>query len=358
MTEGADAMGGIVLVAGARPNFVKIAPIAWELRARGLPFAIVHTGQHYDPLMSDVFFRDLGIPEPGVHLGVGSGTHAVQTAGVMLAIEPVLRRARPRWVVVVGDVNSTLAAALVAVKLGIPAAHVEAGLRSHDRSMPEEVNRIVTDRISDLLLTPSEDADGNLLSEGIPPDRIVRAGNVMIDCLERHLAGARARKVPESMGLGERAYAVMTLHRPQNVDDPGVLSSILDAAGTIAARLPVVFPVHPRLGERIRGAGGLLRAVDPMSYTDFLGLVAGSRLVLTDSGGLQEETSVLGIPCLTLRANTERPITTTLGTNRLVGVDAGRIAAAAMQALEEEARPARIPLWDGRTAGRIVDALS
>lgn len=349
---------GILLVAGARPNFMKIAPITWALRERSIPFSIVHTGQHYDPGMSDVFFRDLDIPAPDVHLGVGSGTHAEQTAGIMRAIEPVMLSSRPRWVVVVGDVNSTMAAALVAVKLRIPTVHVEAGLRSHDRSMPEEVNRVVTDGVADLLLTPSGDADANLLAEGIPPGRIVCTGNVMIDCLVRHLEDARARCVPESLGLTERGYAVMTLHRPGNVDDHGVLSGILEAVERIAGWLPVVFPVHPRIRERsaVDGASGL-RPVDPMGYRDFLGLLAGARLVLTDSGGLQEESSVLGIPCLTLRQNTERPVTTTLGTNRVVGVDGERITAAAREALDEEVRPRVIPLWDGRAGVRVVDAL-
>jgi UDP-N-acetylglucosamine 2-epimerase (non-hydrolysing) len=284
----------------------------------------------------------------------------------MLAFEPVLVRHRPRWVVVVGDVNSTMAATLVAVKLRIPTAHVEAGLRSRDWEMPEEINRVVADRIADLLLTPSEDADENLLREGVAPERIVRVGNIMIDCLRRHLPAARARGVPEAMGLSPRGYAVMTLHRPSNVDDAATFAGILDGIEPTCARMPVVLPAHPRtrarigelgLAERVRTMGGL-RLCDPLGYLDFLGLTAASALVLTDSGGLQEETSVLGIPCLTLRENTERPITVTLGTNRVVGVAPAAIRTAAAEALQRPAGGREIPLWDGHTAERIVDALA
>jgi UDP-N-acetylglucosamine 2-epimerase (non-hydrolysing) len=357
--------GEILLVAAARPNFMKVAPITWELRRRGLPFSLVHTGQHYDANMSDVFFRDLEMPAADEHLGVGSGTHAEQTARVMLAFEPVLLRRKPRWVVVVGDVNSTMAATLTAVKLHVPTAHVEAGLRSRDWAMPEEINRVITDRVADLLLTPSEDGDENLRAEGVPAERIVRVGNVMIDCLRRCLPAATARGVPASLGLSPGGYAVMTLHRPSNVDDGPTLAGILEAVDAIGRRLPVVLPVHPRtrarleslgLSGRAQGVHGL-RLIEPLGYVDFLGLTAGSALVLTDSGGLQEESSVLGIPCLTLRENTERPITVSLGTNRVVGVAPEAIRRAAAEALDRRPAAREIPLWDGRAAGRIVDAL-
>ena len=364
--RGEAARREILLVAAARPNFMKVAPVCWELQRRGLPFALVHTGQHYDANMSDVFFRDLELPQPHEHLGVGSGTHAQQTAKVMLAFEPVLERRRPGWVVVVGDVNSTLAATLTAVKLRIPTAHVEAGLRSRDWEMPEEINRVVTDRVADLLLTPSEDADRNLHAEGVPARRIVRVGNVMIDCLRRYLPDAMARGVAAGLGLAPGKYAVMTLHRPSNVDHGPTLAGILEAVETIARRLPVVLPVHPRTRARLEALGLAGRArevpglslIEPLGYVDFLGLTASAALVLTDSGGLQEESSVLGIPCLTLRENTERPVTVSLGTNRVVGVDPQAIRTAAAEALDRRPAAREIPLWDGRTAGRIVDALT
>ena len=357
--------GEVLLVAGARPNFVKVAPITWELRKRQLPFSVVHTGQHYDANMSDIFFRDLEMPLPDEHLGVGSGTHAEQTAKIMLAVEPVLARRKPGWVVVVGDVNSTMAATLVAVKLRIPTAHVEAGLRSRDWEMPEEVNRVVTDRIADLLLTPSEDADENLRNEGVAAERIVRVGNVMIDCLARYREAAMAREIPASLGLRRGNYAVMTLHRPSNVDQAGSLAGILDGIEPLAAQMPIVLPVHPRTRARLEALGlserasklGGLRLIEPLGYLDFLGLTEGARLVLTDSGGLQEETSVLGIPCITLRDNTERPITVALGTNQVAGIRTEAIHAAIEAALAAQRSPRSIPLWDGHTAGRIVDAL-
>lgn len=357
--------GEILLVAGARPNFMKVAPVIWELKRRTLPFSLIHTGQHYDPNMSQVFFDDLEIPAPTEHLGVGSASHAEQTARVMIAFEPVVKRRGPVWVVGVGDVNSTMAAALVAVKLRVPFAHIEAGLRSNDWDMPEEVNRVVTDRVADLLLTPSEDADENLRAEGIPPERIKRVGNVMIDCLMKYRPVALERGVPESMGLGRELYAVMTIHRPSNVDEGRTLAGILDAVEQIAQELPIVLPLHPRtraqlgalgLSDRIDSIPGL-RPIEPLGYLDFLSLMSGSRLVLTDSGGLQEETSVMGIPCLTLRQNTERPITLSQGTNRLVGTDPRAIQEAAGQALRTGVEPRSIPLWDGHTAERIVDAL-
>ena len=350
---------------------MKVAPVVEAMGRRRTEFAplVVHTGQHYDAAMSDAFFRDLELPRPDVHLGVGSGTHARQTAAVMERFEPVVVRERPDWVVVVGDVNSTLACALVCAKLGVRVAHVEAGLRSRDRSMPEEINRLLTDQIADLLLTPSADADENLRAEGIPAERIRLVGNVMIDSLLAHLPRAAASNVREELGVAGRDYAVVTLHRPSNVDDAGVLAGIVSALAEIARRLPVVFPVHPRTRARIREFGlaetveraGDLRLTEPLGYLDFLRLFSGARVVLTDSGGLQEETTALGVPCLTLRENTERPVTVTHGTNRVVGTEAGRIVRAASEILDSPRAAgdaARVPpLWDGRTAERILDAI-
>nr|MDQ3804476.1 UDP-N-acetylglucosamine 2-epimerase (non-hydrolyzing) [Acidobacteriota bacterium] len=313
----------VINVVGARPNFMKVAPVVEAMRRRAAEFAplVVHTGQHYDERMSDAFFRDLGMPRPDVHLGVGSGSHARQTAAVMERFEPVVLEARPDWVVVVGDVNSTLACALVCAKLLVRVAHVEAGLRSRDRAMPEEINRLVTDQLSDLLLTPSEDADRNLLAEGIPASRIRMVGNVMIDSLFRQLERARASTARADLGVEGKDYAVVTLHRPSNVDEAGTLRGILSALDEVGARLPVVFPVHPRTRQNLASFGlleqierrGRLRLVEPLGYLDFLRLYSGARLVLTDSGGIQEETTALGIPCLTLRENTERPVTVELG---------------------------------------------
>lgn len=362
----------VLNVVGARPNFMKVAPIVEAMRRRAGEFApmVVHTGQHYDAQMSDAFFRDLGLPEPDVYLGVGSGSHAAQTAAVMQSFEPVVLRERPDWVLVVGDVNSTLACALVCAKLLVKVAHVEAGLRSRDRTMPEEINRLLTDQVADLLLTPSADADRNLRAEGIPEERIRLVGNVMIDSLFKQLGRAEQSTVREDLGLAGRDYAALTLHRPSNVDDPTTLGRILDALGQISRRLPVVFPVHPRtrkalsepgLASRLRDAPDL-RLIEPLGYLDFLRLYSGARLVLTDSGGIQEETTALGVPCLTLRENTERPVTVELGTNAVVGTDPERILSAARAALDAprdgRPRPARVPpLWDGRTADRILDAL-
>src|SRR5437588_12584222 len=356
-------------VVGARPNFMKVAPVVEAMGRRAREFAplVVHTGQHYDAQMSDAFFRDLGLPEPDVYLGVGSGSHAQQTAAVMQHFEPVVVQERPDWVVVVGDVNSTLACALVCVKLAVPVVHVEAGLRSRDRTMPEEINRVLTDQVADLLLTPSADADRNLLAEGTPPERIRLVGNVMIDSLFKRLARAGRSKVREELGVEGRDYAVVTLHRPSNVDDAGVLRRILSALSTLAVRLPMVFPAHPRTRKMIAefglddavGRGGLL-LTKPLGYLDFLRLFSGARLVLTDSGGIQEETTALGIPCLTLRENTERPITVETGTNTIVGNDTARIVNTAFAALDQPAssRPPRVPpLWDGHTAERVVNVL-
>jgi UDP-N-acetylglucosamine 2-epimerase (non-hydrolysing) len=358
----------VLNIVGARPNFMKIAPIQREMLRRAGDFRpmIVHTGQHYDAAMSASFFRDLGIPEPDHHLEVGSASHAVQTARIMTAFEPVVLAERPDWVLVVGDVNSTIACALVAVKLGVKVAHVEAGLRSRDRSMPEEINRILTDSISDLLLTTSRDADENLKLEGVDPGKIRFVGNVMIDSLYYNLEKAKGLDVRDSLGMADSNYAVLTLHRPSNVDDPDVLGGLLDALRDISMRLPIIFPVHPRtranidrfgFKSRVEDCG--IRLVEPLGYLDFMNLYSGARLVLTDSGGLQEETTALGIPCLTLRENTERPITVELGTNVVVGTDPDKIRAAADSALMTGAgENARVPpLWDGRSAARICDAL-
>jgi UDP-N-acetylglucosamine 2-epimerase (non-hydrolysing) len=360
----------VINVVGARPNFMKVAPIVEAMGRRAVEFAplVVHTGQHYDERMSDAFFQDLGLPEPDVYLGVGSGSHAQQTAAVMQLFEPVVLRERPDWVLVVGDVNSTLACALVCSKLGIRVAHVEAGLRSRDRSMPEEINRLLTDQLADLLLTPSSDGDRNLLAEGIPAERIRFVGNVMIDSLLKHLAVAERSRVREELEVEGRDYSVVTLHRPSNVDDAATLRRILSALERVGERLPVIFPAHPRTHKNLSEFGlleplrasGRVRVVEPLGYLDFLRLYSGARLVLTDSGGIQEETTALGIPCLTLRENTERPVTVELGTNRIVGTDDARIVSEAEAALERARTgetPRVPPLWDGRTADRILDAL-
>lgn len=359
----------VINVVGARPNFMKVAPIVAAMKRRPAVFQplVVHTGQHYDAAMSDSFFRDLDLPQPDVHLGVGSGSHAVQTAAVMERFEPVVVGEKPDWVLVVGDVNSTIACALVCVKLGVKVAHVEAGLRSRDRTMPEEINRLLTDQIADLLFTPSPDADENLIAEGIPRERIRFVGNVMIDSLQKNLSVARALPTREQLGLSGTDYALLTLHRPSNVDMRDSFERILDALEAIAKQLPIVFPVHPRTKKTIAelGLSGRvesikeLRLVDPLGYLDFLNLSSGARLVLTDSGGIQEETTALGIPCLTLRENTERPITVEMGTNVVVGTDTAKIISAATAALNGSARtsPRQPPLWDGHTSERILDAL-
>jgi UDP-N-acetylglucosamine 2-epimerase (non-hydrolysing) len=358
-------MKTVLHIVGARPNFMKVAPIYKAIAERGvLRQLLVHTGQHYDAKMSDVFFEDLGIPAPDVHLGVGSGSHAEQTARVMIELEKVFAEHRPDLVSVVGDVNSTVAAALVAAKMLIPLAHVEAGLRSFDRAMPEEVNRLVTDRLADLLLTPSRDGDENLLKEGVHPSRIFFVGNVMIDSLLASKAKADALPTLQNLGLSPRSYAVCTLHRPSNVDDPNVLGGLLDALGFVSQSLPVIFPVHPRTRKVIQDSGlqatvdsfPQLRFVEPMGYLEFLALTSQARLILTDSGGLQEESTALDVPCLTLRENTERPVTVTEGTNLLVGTDPGRIKAEASRILSGAGKKGRVPdFWDGRAAERIAD---
>lgn len=358
----------ILNIVGARPNFMKIAPIVREMRRFGgelLP-KIVHTGQHYDEAMSDAFFADLGIPVPDFHLEVGSASHAVQTARIMIAFEKVILEEKPDWVLVVGDVNSTIACSLVCSKLGVRVAHVEAGLRSGDRTMPEEINRILTDAISDLLLTTSPDAAENLKREGIAEEKIHFVGNVMIDSLFFSLENSKKSAIREELNLNGKDYAVLTLHRPSNVDERGVFAGLLDALNEISQKIPIIFPAHPRttkqisefgFQERIRGSG--IKIIEPLGYLDFLRLYSGSKLVLTDSGGLQEETTALGIPCLTLRENTERPITIEMGTNQLVGVDPEKITSSAFNILEtDEQKESRIPpLWDGRAAERIVQAL-
>ncbi|AKU92242.1 non-hydrolyzing UDP-N-acetylglucosamine 2-epimerase [Vulgatibacter incomptus] len=354
----------IVHVVGARPNFMKIAPILQAVARAGFAEQkLVHTGQHYDPSMSDVFFTDLGMPRPDIYMGVGSGSHAEQTAKVMLGFEKLCLEERPNLVVVVGDVNSTFACALVAAKLQIRCAHVEAGLRSGDMRMPEEVNRVLTDRMCELLLTPSRDGDENLLREGTPPERIHFVGNVMIDSLLSHLPRAKALGIPEKLDLDPGGYGVLTLHRPSNVDDPVVLGGLLGAVEELQRRIPIVFPVHPRtrkqletfgFGPRMAAMPGL-RLCEPFGYLEFLGLTSQARLVLTDSGGLQEETTAVGIPCLTLRENTERPVTVTEGTNTVVGLDPARIAAEANGILDGGGKHGRIPaLWDGKSSERIA----
>jgi UDP-N-acetylglucosamine 2-epimerase (non-hydrolysing) len=355
----------ILNVVGARPNFIKIAPVMEAFRSRrrtgALRARLVHTGQHYDSEMSEVFFSDLEIPRPDIHLNVGSGTHAEQTARVMMAFERVCLDEKPDLILVVGDVNSTMACALVGAKLQIPVAHVEAGLRSFDRSMPEEVNRVVTDAVADLLFTPSRDADDNLAREGVAAGKIHFVGNVMIDTLMRHRDKALKLDTLSRHGLTTGQYGLVTLHRPSNVDDPAVFSEILLALRVISESLPVVFPIHPRSRKRLaefRLDPGAIQLMDPLGYLEFLNLTANARLVLTDSGGLQEETTILQVPCLTLRHSTERPVTVTHGTNMLVGPVADRILSAARSVMGHAALMERRPeLWDGMAANRVVETI-
>jgi UDP-N-acetylglucosamine 2-epimerase (non-hydrolysing) len=354
------------VVAGARPNFVKVAPLMEAFKkANDVQAILVHTGQHYDHLMSEAFFEDLEMPTPDIYLKVGSGTHAEQTAKVLMAFEDFLTHDSVDCVIVVGDVNSTLACALAAAKCRIPVAHVEAGLRSFDRTMPEEINRIVTDALSDYLFTPSVDGDENLRREGAPSDRVFQVGNIMIDTLRRYERAARARSMASRLGLMPNEYIACTLHRPSNVDDENTFRSIVGVIQELSKERAVVFPVHPRTRARMSAFGldnqladERFLAIDPLSYLDFLSLLADAALVLTDSGGIQEETTVLGIPCLTLRESTERPITVTVGTNLVVGTDSIKILDSAKKVLSGNWKQGRIPNgWDGHTASRIVEIL-
>ncbi len=354
----------VVAVAGARPNFMKIAPLLRELRASGrFDTFLVHTGQHYDDAMSDTFFRELGIAAPDVNLGVGSGSHAAMTAEVLRQMEPILLAQKPHALIVVGDVNSTLAATLAASKIGVRVAHVEAGLRSGDRSMPEEINRLVTDALSDWLFVTEPAGRENLLREGVDPARIHEVGNVMIDTLLANLAHARQRDTLDRLGLRAGAYVALTLHRPSNVDDPAQLAGLFEVFEDLHRELPVVFPVHPRtsaaIAQKLGGRAPAIRTIEPLGYLDFLRLMADARFVLTDSGGVQEETTALGVPCLTLRENTERPITISEGTNLLVGTKPAAIRAEAWKLLASRGKRGRVPaLWDGKAAMRIVDVLT
>jgi UDP-N-acetylglucosamine 2-epimerase (non-hydrolysing) len=357
----------ILSVVGARPNLVKIAPILRAMRAQQtIESVLVHTGQHYDKKLSDIFFQQLKIAEPDFNLDVGSGSHSAQTAEILKRIEPVLLEQTPDLVLLVGDVNSTVAASLAAAKLCIPIAHVESGLRSLDRSMPEEINRVVTDALSDYLFVTEDDAITNLLSEGRPSNRIYAVGNVMIDALQQFLPLAQKTDILNELGLIEMGkivpFGLLTLHRPANVDATDNLSELLTGIHAVADQIPIIFPVHPRtqlkLNALAKGDHPGLRMIAPLGYLEFLSLLSSAKLVLTDSGGIQEETTALGVPCLTLRENTERPVTISQGTNLLVGTDPAKILAAATAILAGKAKSGTIPrLWDGHAAERIVDIL-
>jgi len=357
----------IINVVGARPNFMKIAPLmAQYTKYSQIEPLLVHTGQHYDEKMSDLFFRQLDIPKPDINLEVGSASHAVQTAEIMKAFEPMVLEHKPDAVLVVGDVNSTIACGLVAVKLGVKLVHVEAGLRSFDRMMPEEINRVVTDSISDLLFCTEQSGVDNLVHEGISKDRIFLVGNVTIDTLLKNKAKAENSNILNQLNLNGSTFAVLTLHRPSNVDDAIVFGQILDALVVIQNDMPIIFPVHPRtrknlysisLGDRVDGMSGL-RLLEPVGYLDFLKLMSSAKIVLTDSGGIQEETTILGIPCLTLRENTERPVTVKIGSNQIVGTDTSKIIHTYKQAINGGWRKPQIPpLWDGLASERIVKIL-
>jgi UDP-N-acetylglucosamine 2-epimerase (non-hydrolysing) len=369
----------MALVVGARPNFMKIAPLISAINKfnnsidssnstnpiNSINYILVHTGQHYDIEMSQAFFRDLGIPDPDMNLEVGSSSHAAQTAEIMIKFEKLCLEEKPDWVIVVGDVNSTMAAALVAAKLGIKIGHVEAGLRSFDRSMPEEINRLVTDSLADLLFTPSKDGDENLMREGIPPEKIKRVGNIMIDTLVANLEKARQRRPYDRFKVQEKRYAFVTLHRPSNVDDKFSLSSIMDQLNLLSEKIPVIFPVHPRTRKNLEQfslhaserRSKKMIICNPIGYHDTIGLVDKARFVLTDSGGLQEETTFLNIPCLTLRPNTERPVTVTKGTNRLTSLD--KLGEDMNRLLNGRTKKGSIPeLWDGHTAERIIQIIA
>jgi UDP-N-acetylglucosamine 2-epimerase (non-hydrolysing) len=361
----------LLIIAGARPNFMKVAPVikaaeAHNARRGGdgvfLDWQLVHTGQHYDQKMSDVFFQELGIPQPNINLGVGSGSHAQQTASVMCKFEEVCLAQKPDWVVVVGDVNSTMACTLVCAKMGIKVAHVEAGLRSFDRGMPEEINRLVTDSLADLLLTPSADGDENLKREGVPESKIKLVGNVMIDTLATNLAQAESSGILKNLGLKRKSFVYVTLHRPSNVDEKGSLSEIMASLNKLSSRLPIVFPMHPRTRKMLSQFGilpagdGAFHVLDPVGYHDSICLTQNARFVLTDSGGLQEESTYLRTPCLTLPPNTERPVTITHGSNRLTEVS--RLSSDIEEVLNSTNSAGRMPpLWDGKAAIRVVDAI-
>ena len=358
----ADQPPPVCVVAGTRPNFMKVAPVLRALTSRGIGFRLVHTGQHFDASMSDVFFRDLGMAAPDTSLQAGGGSHATQTAAVLVGMEAELQRTRPRLLVVVGDVTSTLSASLAAAKLGIPVAHVEAGLRSRDWTMPEEINRVLTDQLSDLLLIPSEDARENLLREGIAAERIVFVGNVMIDSL--HHALTRTTDVLQRLRLDAKGYAIATMHRPANVDDDAALGASMGILAAVAQKLPVLFPVHPRTRQRLSTSGLAdklcndaphLRIVEPLGYIDFAALVKNATFALTDSGGIQEETTALGVPCITLRESTERPITVTEGTNVVVGLNRERVLVEVARILNGEGKRGTLPRgWGGRAAIEIA----
>lgn len=361
-------MKKILNVVGARPNFMKIAPIQRAMEAHNPAFQpiLVHTGQHYDERMSKFFFDDLQLPQPDVYLGVGSGSHAEQTAKIMIEFEKVVEETRPDLVLVVGDVNSTVACSLVASKLWVPVAHVEAGLRSFDRKMPEEINRIVTDALSDFLFTTEKSGNENLMREGIPATKIYYVGNVMIDSLTFFLEKAKRSRILDELQLNPQGYALVTLHRPSNVDDPDNFRKILAAFAEIQKDIPIIFPIHPRTEKNITQFGlreeveklPNLRLIPPVGYLDFMQLMQNSKFVMTDSGGIQEETTYLHIPCLTIRENTERPVTVEIGTNELVGTDTQKIIANAQKILQGNWKQGSVPeLWDGRAAERIVSVL-
>ncbi|MDI6780763.1 MAG: UDP-N-acetylglucosamine 2-epimerase (non-hydrolyzing) [bacterium] len=357
----------IINVVGARPNFVKISPLIEEMnKFSQIEPIIVHTGQHYDYSMSKQFFQDLNIPDPDIHLEIGSGSHAIQTAKIMMGFEKVLLQEKPDLTLVVGDVNSTIACALVSTKMHIPVAHVEAGLRSEDKGMPEEINRILTDAISDYLFVSEVSGINNLLHEGVPTKKMFFVGNVMIDTLLKYKRQAEETNVLKNLGLESNDYCLLTLHRPSNVDDRDGLKNILGALEEIQRNILVIFPVHPRTRTKIQGfemQGWIdqmkgLRLIHPVSYLEFLGLMSKAQFVLTDSGGIQEETTVLGIPCLTLRENTERPVTVEIGTNIVIGIDQKRILEESKKLINGDKKQGAIPkYWDGNAAGRIVEIL-
>lgn len=353
----------LLVIVGARPNMVKVAPVWHALAERRIEQRLLHTGQHYDHALSGSFFEQLDLPDPDVSLSVGSGTHAEQTAAALVGVERVLLESEYAAILVAGDVNSTLAAALAAAKVGVPVIHLEAGLRSGDWTMPEEINRVLCDRLSDLLLCPSAGAVDALAGEGIDPDRAALVGNTMIDTLLRLSEPVRASAERRRLGAPDGAYVLVTLHRPAVVDDAARLHAVMQALDDVACRLPVLFPVHPRTRGRLAGAGWKpadgVRLLEPLSYIEFIALEAGARLVITDSGGVQEETSALGVPCLTYRTTTERPVTVELGTNRVIGIDPGMLLEAALDELGRSFKRTRcdIPLWDGQAGPRAADAI-